>query len=285
MSKLIYQPQNDFFIFVNLINFENSINLDTFKVEINDEKRNRIENYLNDSKNANIVCFPEFTYCDSLYDLYTNFSIENEVIIIGGSGLEEYQTDKYFAYCPIFFPNGEIAKVYKQFITVEEKTYSKGKLVGYPNPTQRDYKIITEELEYVISIFICYDFLQCEYKLRTDVVFIPQLEKSPQHFINRGNNIVQGFDNFVFGVNNFTGSSRSIGFTNLNSSLISAFSSMKFRKQKYVDSEGEKLNEHHTIIYDVKEEKIIKLRLNLAKPVPKPYNFSYQNHEPNIMIL
>lgn len=285
MSNLVYAPPTDFFINVSLINLETCLNLATFEVEISDEKLERIENYLEQSSNCNIICFPEFTYNDSLYDRFRAFSDEYGIVIIGGSGLEQINDNQLYAYCPVFFPNKDLVKVYKRFITIDERTYSQGRLISYPNFTQQNFKIINQELEYVISIYICYDFLQNEYPSRTDVVFVPQLEGSPRHFINRGNEIVQGYDNFVFGINNFQNQQRSIGFANLNNAIIRMLTKFKLRKELYQEANNDKLAEHHTIVYDLDTERILKLRLNLAKPVPKPYNFSYQNYEPNIMLI
>lgn len=285
MNKLVYQPESDFFVNVNLVNLEKSIDEGTFTINISAEKLVRINGYLQNSLDCNIVCFPEFSYNESLFQVYKNFSDLNGVIIIAGSGIESAGNNQFYAYCPVFLPNEETVKVYKQFITVDEKAYSKGKLIEYPNSTQRDFKIINDDLEYVFSIYICYDFLQSNYKIRTDVVFIPQLENSPRHFLNKGNDTVQGYDNFVFGINNHFNGLRSLGFANLNSSIIKAFAKFKIRKDSYLDASGEKLNEHHTIVYDILNEQTLKFRLNLAKPVAKPYNFSYQNYEPNIILL
>ncbi|GGC85755.1 hypothetical protein GCM10011508_11280 [Flavobacterium lutivivi] len=285
MSKLVYQPESDFFVNVNLINFEKCIDEETFTINIGAEKLARIKQYLTNSLDCNIICFPEFSYNDSLFQMYKEYSDLNGVIVIAGSGIETVGNNQFYAYCPVFLPNEETVKVYKKFITVDEKAYSKGRLIEYPNSTQRNFKIITEDLEYVFSIYICYDFLQCDYKVRTDMVFIPQLEGSPRHFINKGNEVVQGYDNFVFGVNNCCDNFRSLGFANLNSSIIKAFSKFKIRANSYSDANEDKLNEHHTIIYDISTEQALKFRLNLAKPVAKPYNFSYQNYEPNIIML
>jgi len=284
MSKLVYQPRTDFFIEISVLNLNILLNPQTFEVNIDDDTRNKITTLLEESSNSNIICFPEFSYNESLFEIYKQFSDENNVIIIGGSGLEEVEGG-FYAFCPVFIPNKELIKVYKRYLTIEERTYSRGQLLPYPNPTERHFRIEQNNDEYVFSIYICYDFLQDTYDSRSDIVFIPQFEKSPRHFINEANKIVQGFDNFVLGINNSDNSMRSIGFANLNKSMIQAFSSMNIRRKHYKDQDDEFLNEHHTIIYDIIDEQRISFRLNLANPVPKPYNFSYSNYEPSVLVL
>lgn len=284
MSKLVYQPRTDFFIEVGLINLESLLNETTFEVEVNAQTINKIQTHLGNSLDTNIICFPEYTYSDQLFDLYRNFSNQNNIIIIGGSGIETDGNNSY-AYCPLFIPNKDLIKVYKKYLTVEERTFSKGKLIPFPNSTEREFCIEFNNYEYVFSVYICYDFLQEKYNQRSDIVFIPQFETSPRHFINSSPSIIQGFDNFVLGVNNSDGKSlRSLGFGNLNSTLINAFSKLKKRKKDYKDTDGTKLNEHYSLIYDLTEEQLLKLRLNLANPVPKQYNFSYTQYEPTILI-
>ena len=285
MSKLVYQPVDDFFIEVSLINLNTLFNEQLFLVEIEEKEQNKIREFLENVKNSDIICFPEYSYNENLYDIYKSFSDENNVIIIGGSGLEPID-DKFYAYTPVFIPTKDILKVYKKHITIDERTLSKGKLIPYPNPTERDFRIVKNDFDFIFSIFICYDFLQENYNERTDIVFIPQYETSPKHFINTANSIVQGRDNFVFGVNNSDNTSlRSLGFANLNKSIMDSFIKFKIRKKEYKDNVGEHLLEHFTLIYDVTEERVLTFRLNLAKPVPKPYNFSRQNYEPNVMLI
>mgnify|MGYP001166112262 CR=1 FL=1 len=55
-------------------------------------------------------------------------------------------------------------------------------------------------------------------------------------------------------------------------------------KKDYKEADGTKLNEHYSLIYDLTDEQLLKLRLNLANPVPKQYNFSYTQYEPTILI-
>jgi hypothetical protein len=284
MNKLVYQPRTDFFIEVGLINLESLLNEATFEVEVTAQTINKIQTHLNNSLDTNIICFPEYTYSDQLFDLYRDFSNQYNIIIIGGSGIESYGNN-YYAYCPIFIPNKELIKVYKKHVTVEERTYSRGRLISYPNETERDFLIDFNNYEYVFSVYICYDFLQENYSKRSDIVFVPQFETSPRLFINTSTNIIQGFDNFVLGINNSDGISlRSLGFGNLNPSLINAFSKMRKRKKYYKDEDQKELNEHFSLIYDLTDEQLLRLRLNLANPVPKHYNFSYTQHEPTILI-
>jgi hypothetical protein len=284
MSKLVYQPRTDFFIEVGIINLESVLNEATFEVELNDQTINKIQKLLSNSLDTNIICLPEYTYSEELFDLYRNFSDTNKIIIIGGSGIENVGNNAY-AYCPIFIPNKDLIKVYKKYLTVEERTFSRGKLIAFPDATERNFLIEFNNYEFVFSVYICYDFLQEDYRQRSDIVFIPQFETSPRHFINLSTSIIQGFDNFVLGVNNSDGQTlRSLGFGNLNSTLINAFSKLKKRKKDYNDADGTKLNEHYSLIYDLKDEQLLKLRLNLANPVPKQYNFSYTQYEPTILI-
>ncbi len=284
MNKLVYQPRTDFFIEVGLINLESLLNDATFKVEVTAQTINKIQTHLNNSLDTNIICFPEYTYSDQLFDLYRDFANQYNIIIIGGSGIES-DGNNCFAYCPIFIPVKELIKVYKKHVTVEERTYSRGRLISYPNETERDFLIDFNNYEYVFSVYICYDFLQENYSKRSDIVFVPQFETSPRLFINTSTNIIQGFDNFVLGINNSDGTSlRSLGFGNLNPSLINAFSKMKKRKKNYKDADQKELNEHFSLIYDLTDEQLLRLRLNLANPVPKHYNFSYTQYEPTILI-
>ena len=283
MSKLVYQPRTDFFVEVSIINLNSLLNDETFEVEISQNTIVKIESFLNNSLESNIICFPEYTYSESLNELYRNFSNQNNIIIIGGSGIE-INGNNSFAYCPIFIPNKDLIKVYKKFITVDERALSGGRLIPYPNETERNFLIQYNDYEYVFSVFICYDFLQESYNNRSDIVFVPQFEKSPRHFINCATDIVQGFDNFVLGINNSNDSMRSVGFGNLNSTLIHAFTKLKKRKKEYKDTDGNHLNEHFNLIYDLTEEQLLKIRINLANPVPKPYNFSYSQYEPTVLI-
>ena len=285
MSKLVYQPVDDFFIKVSLINLNTLYNELNFCVEVNEEVLSKIRGYLDNLKTSDIICFPEYSYSEELYDIYKCFSDENNVIIVGGSGLEAID-DKFYAYTPVFIPTKDMRKVYKKHITIKEKTLSRGKLIVYPNPIERDFRIERNDICFVFSVFICYDFLQENYNERTDVVFIPQFESSPKLFINTANLIVQGRENFVFGVNNSDNISlRSLGFANLNTTIMDSFIKFKIRKKEYKDNNGEHLLEHHTLIYDIIEERVLTFRLNLAKPVPKRYNFSYNNYEPNVMLM
>ena len=285
MSKLVYQPADDFFIGVSLINLNTLFNELTFRVEVNEEVLNKIRGFLDRIKNSDIVCFPEYSYSEDLYDIYKHFSDENNVIIIGGSGLEPI-SDEFYAYSPVFIPNKDVFKVYKKHITVDEKLLSKGKLIDYPNPTERDFRIVSNDSEFVFSVFICYDFLQENYNKRTDVVFIPQFESSPRHFINEANKIIQLRDNFVFGVNNSDNTSlRSLGFANLNKSIMNSFIKFKIRKKEYKCNAEEFLLEHYSLVYDVVEERVLTFRINLAKPIPKPYNHSAHNRAPSIMLI
>jgi len=231
MSKLVYQPRTDFFIEVGLINLQSVLNEATFEVEVNAQTIKKIQEHLKNSLDTNIICFPEYTYSDELYDLFRNFSNQNKIIIIGGSGIENNGNISY-AYCPIFIPNKDLIKVYKKYPTVEEKAFSKGRLIAFPDATERHFLIEFNNYEFVFSVYICYDFLQEKYSKRSDIVIIQQYEKSPRHFINSSTSIIQGFDNFVLGVNNSDGQTlRSLGFGNLNSTLINAFSKLKKRKK------------------------------------------------------
>jgi hypothetical protein len=283
MSKLIYQPRQDFFVDVSLFNLNCMLNEEDFEVQISPEHIAKIEAFLQTSKNSNILCFPEYCYSQDLHDIYRQFSDENGVIIIGGSGIEESGAD-YHAFCPVFIPGKETIKVYKKVLTVPEIAFSKGRLKKYPNETERHFNIEFNDAEFVFTVYICYDFLQENYDTRTDIVFIPQYESSPNHFIHRGNTIVQGHDNFVLGINNSNDTFRSFGFANLNKTLIDAFSKQKIRKKEYKDGDGLMMNEHHSIIYDLKDEQKISIRLNLANPVPKQYNFSFHNFEPSVLV-
>jgi predicted amidohydrolase len=284
VSKLVYQPRKDFLIEVSLFNLDVLLNEETFEVIISEIVHSKINKLLDSALNSNILCFPEYSYNQDLFELYRNFCDDHNIIIIGGSGIEKHN-DGSFAYCPVFIPNKEMIKVYKKFLTIEERTYSKGRLIPYPNPTERHFNIELNDIEFVFTVSICYDFLQENYENRTDIIFVPQYEQSPGHFINQANNIVQGFDNFVIGVNNSGNNMRSIGFSNLNKSLIEAFGKMRIRKKEYKDADNHIMNEHHTIIYDITHEQKLTVKLNLAHPVPKPYNFSYSNYEPSVIIV
>ncbi|AOZ99519.1 hypothetical protein [Flavobacterium commune] len=222
--------------------------------------------------------FPEYTYSHDLEPIYRNYSNENSTVIIGGSGLETIGNE-FYAYCPIFLPNQEIIKVYKKHITNDERILSQGQIIAFPNEVPREIRLIVGENEILFSVYVCYDFIIEAKNDRADIVFVPQYESSPQQFINEGDKVSKGMKNFVIGANNSNNNQRSLGFAILNSTMINGLSMQSYRNQNY-ENAGQKLDQHHTTIYDVLGERIMVFRLNIGRPYSLPFTFSLDDSEP-----
>ena len=284
MSKLVFQQAQDYLLQVSVCSLNSFLTLNPFAVTVTPENRQKIESILNSSVGSKFIVFPEYTYHDSLAELYQNYSNDNECIIIGGSGLEQSGVD-YFAYSPIFFPNQEPSKVYKKHITNIETVYSEGRIKGYPNEVQREFSInVDDETSYTFSVFVCYDFL-LDPKSRTNIVFVPQYEPSPQQFINEGDRISKGHQCFVLGSNNSGENLRSLGFAILNSNLIHALAGRNWRRPEYTDAQGEHLDFHHTTIYDVQGERLLRFQINIGRPYSLPITFNFDDHLPVLVPL
>ncbi|PKP45937.1 MAG: hypothetical protein CVT94_16330 [Bacteroidetes bacterium HGW-Bacteroidetes-11] len=256
--------------------------LNPFSINLSDANRDKINTALTHSIGSTFILFPEYTYNSELQEQYQNYCNENNCIIIGGSGLESVGAN-YYAYAPVFIPNKELIKVYKRHITPEEKIYSNGRILPYPQGVQRQIRLEGNEIDIVFSVFVCYDFIVENITERHDIVFVPQYEQSPQQFISEGDKISKGWRNFVLGANNSNDNQRSLGFAILNRAIITALSANGLRDANYQNAAGEKLNHHHTIVYDTQGEKITTFQLNLATPYSLAFNFSLNGGGPIVI--
>ncbi len=282
MSKLVYQAPQDYLIEVSICSLTSFLNLNNFSIEISTERMLKIESILNNSIGCRFLMFPEYTFSEELITPFQNFANANNCIIIGGSGLEPIENN-FYAYCPIFLPNQEIIKVYKKRITDDEKLYSSGRIIDFPNEVQRQTRVEIEGYSISFSVYVCYDFIIENKNERTDLVFVPQYESSPERFINESDKISRGYNNFVLGANNSDENQRSLGFATINNTIIAALNQRNWRQAVYNDGEGKPLNHHHSIFYDIQGEKQIKFRLNVGKPFSFPITFSLEGGEPLII--
>jgi hypothetical protein len=282
MSKLVYQPPQDYLVEVSICSLNSFLNLDTFSIDISPERRNKIDTILNNSIGCQFLMFPEYTFSDELNILYQTFSNSNNCIIIAGSGLEQIGNN-YYAYCPVFLPNQEIIKVYKKRITDDEKIFSSGRIVDFPNEVQRQIRVEIADYSISFSVYVCYDFIIENKNNRTDLIFVPQYESSPERFINESDKISRGYNNFVLGANNSNENQRSLGFATINKTIITALSARNWRQNNYNDGEERPLNHHFSVFYDITGERQIKFRLNVGKPFSFPITFSLEGGEPLII--
>lgn len=284
MSKLVYQEPQDYFVQVSVCSLNSFLVLNPFAVNISATNRLKIDAVLNNSIGSKFILFPEYTYSDELQEIYQNYCNENGCIIIGGSGLEAIGNN-FYAYSPVFLPNQETIKVYKKHITNDETVYSEGRIIAYPNDVQREISIsVDEDTSFTVSVYVCYDFL-IENKKRTDVIFVPQYEQSPQQFINEGDRISKGMKNFVLGANNSNNNQRSLGFAILNSQLITALTARHWRPENYLDGQGNQMDFHHTTFYDTQGEKLLKFRINIGRPYSLPYTYNLADNQPILIPL
>lgn len=284
MSKLVYQEPEDFFVQVSVCSLNSFLNLNPFSIELNDANRGKIETVLNNSVGSKFILFPEYTYSNELQEVFQNYCNQNECIIIGGSGLEEVG-ENFYAYSPVFLPNQDPLKVYKKHITNDETVYSEGRIINYPDEVQREISIsVDDDTSYKVAVYVCYDFL-IENKTRSDVIFVPQYEQSPQQFINEGDRISKGLRNFVLGANNSNNGQRSLGFAILNSQLTTALSVRGWRQENYLDGEGNQMDFHHTTIYDTQGERLLKFRINIGRPYSLPYTYNLADNQPILVPL
>jgi hypothetical protein len=282
MSKLVYQQPQDYLVEVSVCSLNSFLNLNSFSIEISEERRSKIDTILSNSIGCQFLMFPEYTFSEELNILYQTFSNTNNCIIIGGSGLEQIGNN-FYAYCPVFLPNQEVIKVYKKRITDDEKLYSSGRIIDFPNDVQREIRVEIEEYSILFSVYVCYDFIIENKNTRTDLIFVPQYERSPERFINESDKISRGYNNFVLGANNSNENQRSIGFATINNTIISALSLRHWRQNHYYDVEARPLNHHFSIFYDIEGERQIKFRLNVGKPYSFPITFSLEGGEPLII--
>ena len=285
MSKLVFQQTQDYLVEVSVCSLNSFLNLNPFEVVVLPQNRHKIQTILNNSQNSKFIVFPEYTYHESLQELYQNFSNEHSCLIIGGSGLEPIGGN-FYAFSPLFLPDQpEPIKVYKRHITNTETIYSEGRIIGYPNDVQREFSIrVNEETSYTFSVFVCYDFL-IDPKNRTNIVFVPQYEPSPQRFINEADTFSKGHHSFVLGANNSNNNQRSLGFAILNSNLIEALAHREWRQANYTDGDGTLLEFHHTIFYDIQGERLIRFRVNIGRPYSLPFNFTLADNQPVLIPL
>lgn len=215
----------------------------------------------------------------TMVDIRIIFCDRNGCIIVGGSGLEPIGND-FYSFCPIFIPNSPIIKIYKKQITHPEITLSNGKIIAYPDEVQRRIELNLDDRDISFSVYICYDFLIENKNKRTDLIFVPQYEASPEQFITESDKISKGYTNFVFGANNCNNNQRSLGFAVLNRALIESLHIQQLRREAYRDAENNTLNYDHTIFYDVNDERLMTFDVNIGRPFSLPYNFTLNGHQP-----
>ncbi|HLF52555.1 hypothetical protein [Flavobacterium sp.] len=276
MAKLVYEEPEDYLVRVSICSILSFLSINPFQINVDVEK---IQDILVNSTESNFIIFPEYTYSLVLEEIYQNFSNDNNCVIIGGSGLEQIG-NKYYAYCPVFIPNSASIKVYKKYITAEETVLSAGKIIGYENDVQREIVLTIGDRDLSFSIYVCYDFLVENKDKRSDIIFVPQYEGSPEQFINEGDRISKGYRNFVIGCNNCNNNQRSIGFAILNSSLIDSLHLQHYRNSEYNDMNAKHLNQHHTIFYDINKERLISFDINIGRPYSLPFNYNLGNLKP-----
>nr|WP_321486884.1 hypothetical protein [uncultured Draconibacterium sp.] len=276
MAKIVYQEPEDYFVRATICSMRSFLNPHPFQIEVDLDK---VRSVLENSTESNFVIFPEFTYSLELQDMYQTFSNENNCVIIGGSGLEPIGT-KFYAYCPVFIPHQPIVKVYKKHITHPETILSSGKLIGYNDDVQREIVLNIGDMDVSISVYVCYDFLVENKNNRTDIIFIPQYEGSPEQFINEGDRLSKGFRNFVLGSNNCNNNQRSLGFAILNNTIIELLHLQGYRDSEYSDMNQKKLNHHHTVFYDINDDRIATFDLNIGRPYSLPFNYNLANLQP-----
>ena len=284
MRKLVLGQTQDYLVQVSVCSLNSFFTLNPFSINITAAHRQKVESVLNNSNGSEFILFPEYTYNEALQNLYQDYSNANNCIIIGGSGLEEVGAN-YYAYSPIFFPNREPINVYKKNITTTETVLSGGRIIGYPNEVQREFSIsVNEDTSYTFSVFVCYDFL-IDPKSRTNIIFVPQNEPSPQQFINEADRISKGHESFVLGSNNSNDNHRSLGFAILNSQLITALAERGWRQLTYNDGNGNLREFHHTTFYDIQGERLLKFRINIGRPYSLPFTFNFGDHQPVLIPL
>lgn len=273
MGKLLNQQQPDHYVQISVCSVDTFLNLHPFSIDLNAVNHEKINSALENAIGSNFILFPEYTYTDILQEQYQNYCNQHNCIIIGGSGLESIGAN-YYAYAPVFLPHKELIKVYKKNITADERLYSGGRIIPYPNAVQRQIRLEGNEVDIEFSVYVCYDFIVENKTERQDLVFVPQFEQSPQQFISEGDRISKGMRNFVLGANNSNNNQKSYGFAILNNAIITALNVGGWREANYLNAEGEKLNHHHTIIYDSLGEKLFTFQLNLATPYSLAFNYN-----------
>lgn len=277
MAKLVYQEPEDYFTRITICSLQSFLTPNPFGIDVDLVK---IQTILDNSTESDFLVFPEYSYAEEeLEDIYQNFANENNCVIIGGSGLEKVGTN-FYAYCPVFIPNQNIIRVYKKHITHQETIISQGRLIPFKDDVQREIALTIGDKDLTFSVYVCYDFLVENKSVRTDMIFIPQYEGSPEQFINEGDRLSKGYRNFVIGCNNCNNNQRSLGFAILNSGIINLLHIQNYRDQRYSDANNQNLNHHHTIFYDINDERIITFDLNIGRPYSLPFNYNLGNLQP-----
>jgi len=288
MSKFPYQPHKDILVQVAVCSVNSFLKINPFSVDLNEVNLAKINTVLENSIDSKFILFPEYTYSSELQELYRDYSNQNNCIIIGGSGLESFGT-KYYAYAPVFIPNQDLIKVYKRRITPIETVLSGGKIIDYPDKVQRHIEVsISDETDVRISVYVCYDFfVENKTEQRSDIIFVPQYEPSPQSFISEAEKTSKGWDNFVLGANNSNDNQRSVGFVpNLNDQIINGLALREWRDERYPSDGRKNLDrEHYRISFDITGEKLITFNLNVGNPVADISTFSYVSNQPNFIPL
>lgn len=285
MSKFPYQQNPDVFVQVSVCSLNSFLEIVPFRVNLNAANRHKIDTVLQNSVGSNFLLFPEYTYTEELREVYQEYSNQNSCIIIGGSGLESIGQN-FYAFAPVFIPNQEPIKVYKKRITQVETGLSGGHIIDYPDKVQRRMEIeINADLKLYVSVYVCYDFLvENKNEFRDDIIFVPQYEPSPQIYITEADKVSNGWENFVLGANNANNNQRSIGFTpTLNGQIINALTLRQWRTSRYPSGRAKLQSHHHTIAYDISNERLLTFSLNVGNPRSKTSTFSFIPQQPNFI--
>ena len=173
--------------------------------------------------------------------------------------------------------------MYKRHITQDEILNSANRIVGYPGEINRELEVSFGEDTMTMAVYICSDFLYENVANRTDIIFVPQYEASPNHFMGRGSFISGGRENFVIGANNTTNGQRSFGFAILNSAIVASCVGSNIRHETYPNLDGTTGSINHSLIYDIAEESLLTLQLNLGNPVSTATTLNPTGRRPNVI--
>jgi hypothetical protein len=283
----VFTPPEDYLVRISVCSMMSLIQLDPFRIELDDESFDKINRILEQSRTSDFLVFPEYMYSNQLENLFQQYCNETNCVIIGGSGLEP-ATDGYYAYCPIFLPNSLPSKVYKRYITTTETMYSGSTIVPYDNENQRSISITKGNKRISFSVYLCSDFIyygerDAATTDRNDIIFIPQYEPSPNQFIVIGDRISKGCSTFILGANNSNDNQRSLGFATLNSDSINALRDRQFRRATYSDGDGNQMDYHHTIFYDFQNEMLFQFDINVGRPFALPFIFAHEQRQPVVV--
>ncbi|MBA7522304.1 hypothetical protein ES705_14422 [subsurface metagenome] len=291
MSRIAYKPPTPVPIKVAIItiNFE----LRDFEIVLTDKYKNKLTKCfsLAKEKKPQFMILPEYSYDDELFDIYSEYSTENDCIIIGGSKLCKINTEKSkcYAVCPVFLPGQPPIMVGKENPTDSEIQLSNDSITRYPFDNTRDFSYLLGEIEIRFSVFICNDFLKNYHNYfslqkRKDIFFVPQYEMKPNLFIHCAASLSTETETYVFGVNKSKNSVdqkmlllKSVGTGSLNSSTVNNLYSLGYRKSNYDDYFDK------SIIYDIDGPVLLVLDIDLGAPSPLPHTRSRLRSRPNVI--